>query len=127
MNRHRSGVDAARRKGVRVKAGSPAYPAAETASSASVGSAPSTEEAALRIAHLPKEAGWALITAGVIGLAVPGVVGAPFLLAGAIVLAPGGSKLLARWAPRSATRQLGRFLDDLERRFPRRQSCDPER
>jgi len=51
---------------------------------------------------------------------VPGVVGTPFLLAGAVVLAPGGSKLLARWAPRSATRQLGRFLDDLERRFPRR-------
>ena len=78
------------------------------------------DDAALRIAHLPKEAGWALVTAGVIGLAVPGVVGTPFLIAGAAVLAPGGSKLLARWAPRSATRQLGRFLDDLERRFPRR-------
>jgi uncharacterized membrane protein YbaN (DUF454 family) len=77
-------------------------------------------DAALRIADLPKEAGWALITAGVVGLVVPGVVGTPFLLAGAVVLAPGGSKLLARWAPRSATRQLGRFLDDLERRFPRR-------
>jgi hypothetical protein len=48
------------------------------------------------------------------------VVGAPFLLAGAVVLAPGGSKLLARWAPRSATQQIQRFLDDLERRFPRR-------
>jgi hypothetical protein len=67
---------------------------------------------------VPREAGWA--TAGVIGLAVPGVIGTPFLIAGAAVLAPGGSKLLARWAPRSATRQLGRFLDDLERRFPRR-------
>ena len=78
------------------------------------------DDAARRIAQLPKEAGWALITAGVIGLVVPGVVGTPFLLAGAVVLAPGGSKLLARWAPRSATRQLGRFLDDLERRFPRR-------
>jgi uncharacterized membrane protein YbaN (DUF454 family) len=78
------------------------------------------DDAALRIAHLPKETGWALITAGVVGLVVPGVVGTPFLLAGAVVLAPGGSKLLARWAPRSATRQLGRFLDDLERRFPRR-------
>ena len=78
------------------------------------------DDTALRIAYLPKEAGWALITAGVVGLVVPGVVGTPFLLAGAVVLAPGGSKLLARWAPRSATRQLGRFLDDLERRFPRR-------
>ena len=78
------------------------------------------EDGALRIAHLPKEAGWALITAGVVGLVVPGVVGTPFLLAGAVALAPGGSKLLARWAPRSARRQIGRFLDDLERRFPRR-------
>ena len=78
------------------------------------------DDTARRIAHLPKEAGWALIAAGVIGLAVPGVVGAPFLLAGAAVLAPGGSKLLARWAPRSTTRQIGRFLDDLERRYPRR-------
>jgi len=78
------------------------------------------DDAALRIAHLPKEAGWALITAGVVGLAVPGVPGTPFLLAGAVALAPGGSKLLARWAPRSARRQLGRFLDDLDRRFPRR-------
>ena len=81
---------------------------------------PDADDTALRIAHLPKEAGWALITAGVVGLVVPGVVGTPFLLAGAVVLAPGGSKLLARWAPRSATRQLGRFLADLERRFPRR-------
>ena len=79
-----------------------------------------TEDDALRIAHLPVETGWALITAGVIGLAVPGVLGAPLLLAGAAVLAPGGSKFLARWAPRSATRQIGRFLDDLERRYPRR-------
>ena len=81
---------------------------------------PDADDAALRIAHLPKEAGWALIAAGVVGLAVPGVPGTPFLLAGAVALAPGGSKLLARWAPRSATRQIGRFLDDLERRFPRR-------
>ena len=78
------------------------------------------DDAASRIAQLPKEVGWALITAGVVGLVVPGVVGTPFLLAGAVVLAPGGSKLLARWAPRSATRQIQRFLDDLERRFPRR-------
>ena len=101
-----------------MKADSSAYTPAEKSSSASVGPTLPPEAAALRMAHLPKETGWALITAGVIGLVVPGVVGAPFLLAGAAVLAPGGSKLLARWAPRSATRQIGRFLDDLERRFP---------
>jgi hypothetical protein len=86
-----------------------------------VDATPPAENAALRIADLPKETGWSLITAGIIGLLVPGVPGTPFLLAGAVVLAPGGSKLLARWAPRSTTRQIGRFLDDLERRYPRRQ------
>jgi hypothetical protein len=73
----------------------------------------------VRVEQLPKEAGWLLITAGVVGLVVPGVLGTPFLLAGAIVLAPGGSKLLSRWAGHSAMRQVGRFLDDLERRYPR--------
>jgi hypothetical protein len=73
----------------------------------------------VRVAQLPKEAGWLLITAGVVGLVVPGVLGTPFLLAGAIVLAPGGSKLLSRWAGHSAMRQVSRFLDDLERRYPR--------
>ena len=86
-----------------------------------------TEQTALRVEQLPREAGWMLITAGVVGLAVPGVLGTPFLLAGAVVLTPGGSKLLARWSGRhpskfvhSAMRQIGRFLDDLERRYPRR-------
>lgn len=74
----------------------------------------------VRIEQLPKEAGWLLITAGIVGLILPGVLGTPFLLAGAIVLAPGGSKLLSRWTGGSAMRPVGRFLDDLERRYPRR-------
>ena len=74
----------------------------------------------VRVEQLPKEAGWLLITAGVVGLVVPGVLGTPFLLAGAVVLVPGGSKLLSRWVGHSAMRQVGRFLDDLERRYPRR-------
>jgi hypothetical protein len=78
------------------------------------------EPTPVRVEQLSKEAGWLLITAGVVGLVVPGVLGTPFLLAGAVVLAPGGSKLLSRWAGRSAMRQIGRFLDDLERRYPRR-------
>jgi hypothetical protein len=78
------------------------------------------ELTAVRVEQLPKEAGWLLITAGVVGLVVPGVLGTPFLLAGAVVLVPGGSKLLSRWAGHSAMRQIGRFLDDLGRRYPRR-------
>jgi hypothetical protein len=88
---------------------------------------PDDEQTVLRFTQLPKEAGWLLITAGVVGLVVPGILGTPFLLAGAVVVAPGGSNLLSRWAGRnppkivhSAMRQINRFIDDLERRYPRR-------
>jgi hypothetical protein len=84
------------------------------------------KETVFTVEQLPREAGWLLIAVGVIGLVAPGVIGTPFLLAGAIVLTPGGSKLLSRWTGRnppkfvhSAMRQIGRFLDDLERRYPR--------
>jgi hypothetical protein len=78
------------------------------------------ELTAVRVEQLPKDAGWLLITAGIVGLVVPGVFGTPFLLAGAVVLAPGGTKLLSRWVGHSGMRQIGRFLDNLERRYPRR-------
>jgi hypothetical protein len=85
-----------------------------------------TEQTVLKVEQLSRETGWLLITVGVVGVVVPGVPGMPFLLAGAMVLTPGGSKLLSRWAGqnppkfvRSAMRQIGRFLDDLERRYPR--------
>ena len=77
----------------------------------------------VRVEQLPKEAGWLLITAGVVGLVVPGVLGTPFLLAGFLVLIPGGTKLLSRWASPSAMRPIGRFLDNLERRYPRRRAA----
>ena len=77
------------------------------------------EVTAVGFEQLPKEAGWLLITAGVVGLVVPGVLGTPFLLAGVLVLIPGGTKLLSRWARPSAMRPIGRFLDNLERRYPR--------
>jgi len=90
------------------------------------------EQLMRRIEKLPKEAGWALITAGVIGVIAPGIVGVPFLVAGAFVLTPGGPLTLSRWAGRkprkfahSALRQICRFIDDLERRYPHRQrACD---
>jgi hypothetical protein len=44
------------------------------------------ELTAVRVEQLPKEAGWLLITAGVVGLVVPGVLGTPFLLAGALTV-----------------------------------------
>ena len=90
------------------------------------------EQPMLRVEQLPRGAGWMLITAGVVGLVVPGVPGAPFLLAGVILLTPGGSRFLSQWAGRnppkfvhSAMRPISRFLDDLERRYPRTRSPWP--
>jgi hypothetical protein len=84
------------------------------------------QQTALRIEHLPREVGWVLVAVGVVGLIVPGMLGTPFLFAGVFVLAPGGPRLLSRWAGRNppkfahtAMRHVSRFLDDLERRYPR--------
>jgi hypothetical protein len=58
------------------------------------------QQTVLRVEHLPRGAGWMLVTAGVVGLIVPGVIGTPFLFAGVFVLVPGGPRLLSRWASR---------------------------
>ncbi len=80
----------------------------------------------VKIEHLTTEIGWLMITAGVIGVIMPVVPGTPFLLLGAAVVTPGGKRRLARWIGpnppkfvRGAMNQLGRFLDDLEHRYPR--------
>jgi len=79
-----------------------------------------------RIEELPREAGWAPITAGVIGLIAPGLVGFPLMVAGAVVLTPGGPRKLAHWASRkprkyahAALRQICHLVDDLERALTR--------
>src|SRR5260370_42378452 len=83
------------------------------------------EQVMRRIEEFPREAGWVLVTAGVIGVIVPGIIGVPFLVAGAFVLTPAGPRALSRWAGRkprkfahSALRQICRLLDDLEHRYP---------
>ena len=86
-------------------------------------------QAILRIINMPRGVGWMMVSVGVLGVALPGVPGAPFLIAGIAVLAPGGPRLLTRWATRKpkgvvhkSLKQIGRWLDDLERRYPRRPS-----
>jgi hypothetical protein len=78
-----------------------------------------------RLEHLPREVGWLLIYVGVLGVILPGVVGIPFLVAGASVVTPGGPKRIARWVGRKPTgvvhagvSQIVRLLDDLDRRYP---------
>ncbi|SMF94823.1 hypothetical protein SAMN02949497_2158 [Methylomagnum ishizawai] len=78
-----------------------------------------------RVEHLAKDVAWVLIVAGVIGVVVPGVLGTPFLIAGAAALWPGNRKRLEKWRQghspkfaRGGMKQINRFLDDLERRYP---------
>ncbi len=78
------------------------------------------KETAQGMEPLPREAAWALIMVGLVGLVVPGLIGTPFLLAGAAILVPGGWKILPRWAKDPSIRRIHRFLDDLEHRYPRR-------
>lgn len=85
-----------------------------------------SEEADLqRLRHLPREIGVLLFVAGIGGILLPGPVGTPFLLMGGVVLWPGAFERLEiafqRRFPavhRQSMKQLGRFIDDLERRYP---------
>ncbi|MFM1902924.1 MAG: hypothetical protein RLZZ440_824 [Planctomycetota bacterium] len=78
-----------------------------------------------RLHRLPREVGAMLVTIGVLGLALPGLVGTPALLAGGLVLWPRGFHKVNRWigarwpkVHRKSLEQVLRFLDDLERRYP---------
>lgn len=79
-----------------------------------------------RVEHLARDVAWVLITAGVVGIIMPGVLGTPFLIAGAAALWPGNRKRFQRWreghSPKffhGSMKQINRFLDDLERRYPK--------
>jgi hypothetical protein len=99
-----------------------ARPTAQTVERAREGP---VEDHVLRVERLTPEAGWMLISAGVVGVVVPGIAGTPFLIAGIFILVPGGPQLLARWSRsnlprvvRFGMRLIVRLLDDLERRYP---------
>lgn len=79
-----------------------------------------------RIQKLPHDVGWLLVTAGVVGVVMPGVLGVPFLVLGGLILLPGTNRRAERWLTghspkifKGSIRQINRFLDDLERRYPR--------
>lgn len=79
-----------------------------------------------RVEHLARDVAWVLITAGVVGIIMPGVLGTPFLIAGAAALWPGNRKRFQHWreghSPKffhGSMKQINRFLDDLERRYPK--------
>jgi hypothetical protein len=78
-----------------------------------------------RIRAMPKEIGVLLIVAGVGGLLLPGPVGTPFLVLGAVMLWPRAfgrvETFVEQRFPRlhhQSVRQIRRFLDDMNRRYP---------
>jgi hypothetical protein len=84
------------------------------------------EETLARIVNAPRDVGWMMVTVGVLGVILPGIVGTPFLVAGIAVLVPDGPQRLTHWVRRNPNwvvhtglKQMGRWLDDLERRYPR--------
>jgi hypothetical protein len=87
---------------------------------------PAADESAIRrIKDLPREFGVMLVSVGVLGVVLPGVMGAPALVAGGLVLWPGTFERMNEWLRRRnpslyqrGMKQVGRFLDDLERRYP---------
>jgi hypothetical protein len=77
-----------------------------------------------RFKALPKEVGVMLIAAGIVGLIMPGP-GTPALIAGGLALWPGAFGKLGAWLEQHhpvvhhrSMKQIGRFLDDLEKRYP---------
>lgn len=84
-----------------------------------------TPAALRRIGALPREMGAMLMTVGAIGVAMPGLIGAPAVVAGGLVLWPKAFGRADAWfekrfpkAHREGLRQLNRYLDDLEQRYP---------
>jgi len=80
-----------------------------------------------RIERLPRDIGWLLVTAGMVGIVMPGVLGLPFLVLGGLVIMPVTSRHAEHWLSghspsifKGSVKQINRFLDDLERRYPRK-------
>jgi hypothetical protein len=105
-------------------------PPIETSAAASAGVQPEcgdkpADGTRQRIRQLPPEVGAVLITVGVAGIILPGPIGTPLLLAGGLALMPSVFGRLERWFERRfpkahyhGMRNVDRFIDDLEKRFP---------
>lgn len=76
---------------------------------------------------LPGDIGYLLVLGGMIGLVVPGVLGLDMLALGTLILWPGNQGRIQLWLAghpstpkllRGSFKQVDRFLDSLERRYP---------
>ena len=84
-----------------------------------------TEMAIRRVRGMPAEVGILLIVSGIGGILLPGPVGTPFLVLGCLMLWPKAFRQTERCVEkrfprmhRHGVKQINRFLDDLERRYP---------
>ena len=108
-------------------------PAAETEDEAQAEpSADGAGPGVRRLEDLPRELGVLLASVGVLGFVLPGVAGAPALLAGGLVLWPRTFGKVEGWfsrrcpaVHRKSMQQVGRFLDDLDRRYPQSDNHRP--
>lgn len=96
-----------------------------TATEAQIEREPSEDEYIELLGKLPPEIGTMLIAVGIAGVLLPGPIGAPMLLAGAVVIWPKTfapmERTFARCCPaihREGVHQIKRYLADLHRRFP---------
>ena len=78
-----------------------------------------------RVRDMPTEVGVLLIVSGIGGILLPGPVGTPFLILGCMMLWPKAFHrigfCLESHLPKMhhhGVKQINRFLDDLERRYP---------
>jgi hypothetical protein len=80
-----------------------------------------------KLRGLPKEVGVMLVSVGALGIVLPGIMGAPAMIAGGLVLWPGAFGRVESWferrwpkAHQEGLKQIGRYLSDLEKRYPTR-------
>ena len=78
-----------------------------------------------RVRAIPPEVGILLIVSGIGGILLPGPVGTPFLILGCITLWPRAFRQTGKYFEKRfpkmhshGVKQINRFLDDLEERYP---------
>lgn len=85
------------------------------------------DKLASRLKEMNRDIAWLLVGAGVAGIILPGLIGTPFFVVGVFALLPGSTARIERWRKKNssstalnvAMKQINRFLDDLEKRYPR--------